>query len=201
MANGGGNGNPPQYTSVKSHELYISESHSVVPNSLRPHGLYSSWNSLGQNTRVGSHSLPQGIFPTQGPNPGLSYFRQILYQLSHQGSLNCIKRHKKIYIIPKDELPRLEGVQFAIEKEPRTITNSPRKNEAARPKQKQCSVVDVSRDESKIWCCKEQYCIGTWDIRSMNQGKLDVVKQEMVRINTDILGISELKWMGMGEFN
>ena len=56
----------------------------------------------------------------------------------------------KKYIIPKDEFPRLEGVQFAIEKEPRTITNSPRKNEAARPKQKQCSVVDVSRDESKI---------------------------------------------------
>ena len=56
-----------------------------------------------------------------------------------------------------------------------TTTNSPRKNEAAGPKHKQCSVVDVAGDKSKIQCCKEQYCIGTWNIRSMNQGKLDVV--------------------------
>ena len=83
----------------------------------------------------------------------------------------------------------------------RTTTNSPRKNEAAGPKRKWCSVVNVSGDESKIRCCKEQYCIGTWNVRSRNQGKLDMVKQEMVRINIDILGISELKWMGMGEFN
>ena len=60
--------------------------------------------------------------------------------------------------------------------------------------------MDVSSDESKIRFCKEQYCIGTWNARSVNQGKLDMVKQEMVRINIDILGISELKWMGMGEF-
>ena len=58
----------------------------------------------------------------------------------------------------RQDPPRLEGVQFAIEKEPRTITNSPRKNEAARPKQKQCSVVDVSGGENKVHCCKEQYC-------------------------------------------
>ena len=56
-------------------------------------------------------------------------------------------------------------------------------------------------DRSKVWCCKEQYCIGTWNVRSMNQGKLEVVKQEMARVNVDILGISELKWTGMGEFN
>ena len=61
--------------------------------------------------------------------------------------------------------------------------------------------MDVSGDESKVQCCKEQYCIGTWNVRSMNQGKLEVVKQEMARVNIDILGISELKWMGMGEFN
>ena len=54
---------------------------------------------------------------------------------------------------------------------------------------------------SKVWCCKEQYCIGTWNVRSMNQGKFEVVKQEMARVNVDILGISELKWTGMGEFN
>ena len=56
-------------------------------------------------------------------------------------------------------------------------------------------------DRSKVWCYKEQYCIGTWNVRSINQGKLEVVKQEMARVNVDILGISELKWTGMGEFN
>ena len=63
------------------------------------------------------------------------------------------------------------------------------------------TLMDVSGDESKIQCCKEQYCIGTWTVRSMNQGKLDMVKQEMARGNINILGISELKWTGMGEFD
>ena len=61
--------------------------------------------------------------------------------------------------------------------------------------------VDVTGDRSKVRCYKEQYCIGIWNVRSMNQGKLEVVKQEMARVNVDILGISELKWTGMGEFN
>ena len=61
--------------------------------------------------------------------------------------------------------------------------------------------MDVTGDRSKVRCCKEQYCIGTWNVRSMNQGKLEVVKQEMARVNVNILGISELKWTGMGEFN
>ena len=61
--------------------------------------------------------------------------------------------------------------------------------------------MDVTGDRRKVRCCKEQYCIGTWNVRSMNQGKLEVVKQEMARVNIDILGISELKWTGMGEFN
>ena len=61
--------------------------------------------------------------------------------------------------------------------------------------------MDVTGDRSKVQCYKEQYCIGTWNVRSMNQGKLEVVKQEMARVNVDILGISELKWSGMGEFN
>ena len=69
------------------------------------------------------------------------------------------------------------------------------------PKQKQYPVVDVTGDRSKVRCCKEQYCIGTWNVRSMNQGKLEVVKQETARVNVDILGISELKCTGMGEFN
>ena len=69
-------------------EVKWSESHSVVSDSLQPHGLYSPWNSSGQNTGVGSLSLFQGIFPTQGLNPGLPHCRRILYQLSHQGSLD-----------------------------------------------------------------------------------------------------------------
>ena len=69
------------------------------------------------------------------------------------------------------------------------------------PKQRQHPVVDVTGDGSKVRCCKEQYCIGTWNVRSMKQGKLEVVKQEMAGVDVDILGISELKWTGMGEFN
>ena len=69
------------------------------------------------------------------------------------------------------------------------------------PKQKQHPVVDTTGDGSKVQCCKEQYCIGTWNVRSMNQGKLEVLKQEMARVNINILGISELKWTGVGEFN
>ena len=73
-----------------------SESHSVVSNSLWPHGLYSPWNSPGQNTGVGSHSLLQGIFPTQGLNPGFPHYRQILYQLSHQGSPKRVVKRERI---------------------------------------------------------------------------------------------------------
>ena len=76
-----------------------------------------------------------------------------------------------------------------------------RKNEGMEPEQKQYPVVDVTGGRSKIRCCKEQSCIGLWNVRSMNQGKLEVIKQEMARVNVDILGISELKWTGMGGFN
>ena len=69
------------------------------------------------------------------------------------------------------------------------------------PKQKQYQVVDVTGDKSKIRCCKEQYGIGTWNVKSMNQGKWEVVKQEMARVSVNILGSSELKWTGTGEFN
>ena len=69
------------------------------------------------------------------------------------------------------------------------------------PKQTQHPVVDVTGDRSKVQCCKEQYCIGTWNVRSMNQGKLEVIKQEMARVKVNILGIRELKRTGMGEFN
>ena len=69
------------------------------------------------------------------------------------------------------------------------------------PKQRQHPVVDVTGDGSKIQCHKEQYCIGTWNVMSMNQAKLEVIKQEMTRVNIGILGISKLKWTGMGKFN
>ena len=98
----------------------------------------------------------------------------------------------------KDELPRIVGAQYAAGEEWR---NSSRKNEEAKPKQKQCPVVHMSGGESKVQCCKDKYCIGTRNIRSMNQGKLDMVKQEMSRVNINILRISALKWTKMGEFN
>ena len=79
--------------------------------------------------------------------------------------------------------------------------NNSRKNEGMEPKKKQHPVVDVTGDRSKVQSCKEQYCIRTWNVRFMNQGRLEVVKQEMARVNVDILGISELRWTGMGEFN
>ena len=68
-------------------------------------------------------------------------------------------------------------------------------------KQNKTPIVDMTGDRNKVQCCKEQYCIGTWKVRSMNRGKLEVVKHEMARVNVNILGISELKWTGMGEFN
>ena len=76
-----------------------------------------------------------------------------------------------------------------------------RKNEEMEPKQKRWPVLDVTGDGSKFRCYKEQYCIGTWNVRSMSEGKLEVVKKEMARVNVNILGISKLKWTGMGGFN
>ena len=113
-----------------------------------------------------------------------------------ENSMNSMKRQYDR--IPKEELPRSLGAQYATGDQRR---NNYRKNEGIEPKQKQYPVVDVTGDRSKVQCCKEQYCIGTWNVRSMNQGKLEMVKQEMARVNVDILGINELKWTGMGEFN
>ena len=100
--------------------------------------------------------------------------------------------------ILKEELSRSVDAQYATGDHWR---NNSRKNEGMEPKQKQYPVVDVTGDRGKVQCCKEQHCIGTWNVRSMNQGKLEVVKQEMARMSIDILGISKLKWTGMGEFN
>ena len=98
-----------------------------------------------------------------------------------ENPMNSMKRQKDRTL--KDELLRLEGVQYATGDEWR---NNSRKNEETEPKQKQHPVVDVTDNGSKVQCRKEQYCIGTWNVRSMNQGKLEVVKQEMAKVNTDI---------------
>ena len=113
-----------------------------------------------------------------------------------ENPMNSMKRQNDRIL--KDELPRPVGAQYVTGNQWR---NNSRKNEQMEPKQKQYPVVDVTGDRSKVQCCKVQYYIGTWNVWSMNQGKLEVVKQEMARVNIDILGISELKWTGMGEFN
>ena len=110
--------------------------------------------------------------------------------------MNSMKRQKDMTL--KNELPRSKGAQYATGEQWR---NNSRKNEEMEPKWKKHPVVDVTGDGRKVRCSKGQYCIRTWNVRSMNQGKLEVVKQEMARVNTDILGISELKWTRMGEFN
>ena len=110
--------------------------------------------------------------------------------------MNSMKRQNDRIL--KGELPWSVGAQYATGDQWR---NNSRKTEGMEPKQKQHRSVDVTCDSSKVCCCKEQYCIGTWNVRYMNQGKLEVVKQEMARVNVDILEISHLKWTGMGEFN
>ena len=97
----------------------------------------------------------------------------------------------------KDKLPRSVGSKYATGDQWR---DNFRKNEQTESKQ-QHPVVDVTGDASKVRCCKEQYCKVTWNVRSTNQGKLEVVKQEMARVNANILGISKLKWTATGEFN
>ena len=113
-----------------------------------------------------------------------------------ENPINSAKRQNDRIL--KEELPRSVGVQYATGDH--WINNS-RQNEGMEPKQKQYPAVDVTGDRSKVQYCKGQYCIGTCNVRSMNQGKLEVVKQEMARVNVDILRINALKWTGMGEFN
>ena len=105
-----------------------------------------------------------------------------------ENPMNSMKRQK--HRILNDELPRSVGAQYATGDQWRS--NS-RKNEEMDPTQKQHPVVDVTGDRSKVRCGKEHYCIGTWNVRSTNQSKLEVVKQEMASVKIDILGISKLK--------
>ena len=109
--------------------------------------------------------------------------------------MNSMKRQNNRIL--KEELPRSVSAQYATGDQWR---NYSRKKEGMEQR-KTIPVVDVTGDRSKVRFCKEQYCLGTWNVRSMNHGKLEVVKQEMERVKVDILGISELKWTGMGEFN
>ena len=106
--------------------------------------------------------------------------------------MNSMKRQNDRIL--KKKLPQSVGAQYATRDQWR---NNSRKNEGMEPKQKEYPAVDVTGDRSKIQSCKEQYCIGTQNVRSMNQGKLEVVKQEMARVNVDNLGISKLKWTRM----
>ena len=101
--------------------------------------------------------------------------------------MNSMKRQEDRTV--KDELPRSVGTQYDTGDQWR---NNSRKNEETEPKQKQRPVVDVTGDAGKVQCCKEQYCIETWNVRSINQGKLEVVKQEIARVNIDISGINAL---------
>ena len=105
-----------------------------------------------------------------------------------ENPMNSKKRQKDSIL--KEEFPRSVGAQHSTGDQ---WKNNSRKNEGIEPKQKQYPVVDVTGDRSKVRCCKEQYGIGIWNVRSMNQGKLEVVKQEMARVNVKILGINELK--------
>ena len=116
---------------------------------------------------------------------------------------SCLENPKSTMIREKErtvkvELPRVVGAQYTAGGQWR---HKYRKNEGVEPKQRQHPVMDGTGDRGKIQCCREQYCIGTWIVRSMNQGKLESVKQKMSRMNINILGIRELIWTGMGEFH
>ena len=113
-----------------------------------------------------------------------------------ENPMNSMKKQKHRTL--KDEFPRSVGAQFVTGYQWR---NNSRKNEGREPRQKQHPFVDVTGDRSNVQWCKEQYCLGTWNVRSMNEGKLEMVKQEIATVNVDILGIGELKWTGIGECN
>ena len=107
-----------------------------------------------------------------------------------ENPMNSMKRQNDRIL--KEELPGLVGAQYATGDRWR---NNSRKNKGMDPRQKQYPIVNLTGDRSKVRCCKEQYCIGTWNVTSMNQGKLEVDKQEMARVNIDTLGIKN-GWNG-----
>ena len=142
-----------------------------------------------QNRRVMVESSDQMWYTGEGNG-------KLLQHSCLESSMNSMKKQKDMTL--KDGVPRSVGAQYATGEQWR---NNSRKNEEMEPKQKQDPAVGMTGDGSKVQSCKEQCCIGTWNARSIDQGKLEMVKQEMARVNIDILGISELTWTGMGEFN
>ena len=125
-----------------------------------------------------------GSVPGKGGFPGEGNDKLLQYSCL-ENPMNSMKRQNDRIL--KEELPRAVGAQHATGDRWR---NNSRKNEGMEPKQKQYPAVDVTGDRSKLPCCKDQYCIGTWNVRSMNPGKLEVAKQGMARVNAGILGIS-----------
>ena len=113
-----------------------------------------------------------------------------------ENPMNSMRRQKDTTL--EEGLPGLVDAKYTTGEEWRS--NS-RKNEGMKPKRNHHPDVYGTCDRNKVQCCKEQHCRGTWNVRSINQGKLEVVKQEMARVNIDFLGISKLRWIGMGEFN
>ena len=110
--------------------------------------------------------------------------------------MNSMKRQNDRIL--KEKLPRSVSAQYATGDQWR---NNSKKNEGIEPKKKQYQAVDVTDDRSKVQWCKKQYCIGTWNVRFMNQGKLEAAKQEMARVNINILGIGKIEWTEMGKVN
>ena len=127
------------------------------------------------------YAIPRSAAP-RAPVPLAVHCWPLLQYSCLENPTNSIKRQKDRTL--KDELPRSVGAQYVTGDQWR---NNSRKNEGMEPEQKQHPVVDVTVDGSKVWCCKEQYCIRTWNVMSVNQGKLEAVKQEMARVNIDIL--------------
>ena len=140
-----------------------------------------------QNGQVTANSSEKTWSTGEGNGKSLQY-------ACLENPMNIMKRQKVLTL--KDELPRSVGAQYATGDQWR---NNSRNNEGMEPKHKQDPVVDGTGDRSQVRCCKVQYCIRTWNVKSVNQGKLEVVKQEMARVNIDILGISDLKWTWIGQ--
>ena len=140
----------------------------------------------GQPRWAGMVERSDRIWPTgEGNGKPLQYS-------CFENPMNNMKRLLKDRIL-KEELPRSVGAQYATGDQWR---NNSRKNEGMEPKQKQYPVVDVTGERNKVQCCKEQYCIGTWNVTSMNQGKLEVVKHEMVRDQHSRNQRTKMDWNG-----
>ena len=157
-----------------------------LPNSMK---LWAMPCRATQDGRVIVESSDKTWFTGEGNGKSLQYS-------CFENPMDSMKRQKEV--TPEDEPPRLDSVQYATGEEQRAIAPARMKWLGQSRNDIQlwmCLVVKV------VWCCKEQYCIGTWNVKSMNQGELDVLKQEMTRLNINILGISELKWIRMGDFN